>query len=157
MALLSSRVLYLNLVVFVTTRTHLAGIAGVATITTVDFIVTNQWLNLAEVWLFYQGIQVNPSSLTFTLSSTYPGLPAELCNDGNINTICHSLQDPVATLTIQTSAPIPVDEITLVTRQDCCQDRADGATVMAYNGAAMQWQTIVPSYAARWYTFQIGE
>ncbi len=47
------------------------------------------------------GVQLPSSSLAFELNSVASPLVAAACNDGNLSTICHSLDD--ATLTIHYS------------------------------------------------------
>ena len=121
------------------------------------------------MWLFSQGSQVSPSSLTFTLSSTGnwctsqgltggPGpCSASFCNDGLFSTMCHSGCTGVNTLTIQTSGPTKVDAIVIQNRQDGYQQRLNGATVAAYLYNNSLWSSTVPSNPALSYTFQIGE
>ena len=89
-------------------------------ITSIVITTVNQCLDLAEVWLYSQGTQVQPSSLSFSLSSigNYcgpTGIPDEgshpcsagYCNDGDVNTICHGGCTSADALTIQASERIP--------------------------------------------------
>ena len=133
--------------------------------------VTNNWLNLAEVWLYNKGARISPTSLTFILSSTMSGCDASgnpststypcsasYCNDGLLNTICHSGTNVgSSTLTIQSRGMIAVDQILIRNRQDCCQDRFNTAMLIAYGNVTAIWSTVVPITSSLSYEFSIGK
>ena len=129
--------------------------------------VPNDYLNLAEVQLFNRGRQISRDELTFSMDSEFISeeYPASNCNDGIIpasasdpRNICHTdTSSGPSTLTIQTNNGVTaVDQIKIWNRVDCCQYRINGATVAAYACGALVWSTIVPSTAARMYSFLIG-
>lgn len=148
--------------------TGLLFISGIPTkyITSVVILaVSNNILNLAEVTLISQGTEISRSSLEFTLSSTWPDCSwhqqsgpctASHCNDGLVSTICASL-DGGAKLSIQLSVPTPVDQIVIYNRDDCCQDRVNGATVATYLNGAVQWSATIPYTSALSYVFNTGK
>ena len=140
-------------------------------ITSVVITASNGYLNLGDVQLYTRGSQVSPSELTFTLSSTKDscdstgigegGLPcyaecAGCCNDGDINTVCHGGSWDGDSLTIQLSQPTEVDTIVIYNRQDCCQERLDGASVVAALNDVAIWSATVPSTSSLFYSFRIG-
>ena len=87
-------------------------------------------IGLAEVQLFNNDIQLSTDSLTFTLSSTggYCNCPASSCNDGSLDTDCHSLQndDRDPTLTIVSTAAF--DKVVVYNRKGN-RERIEGATI----------------------------
>ena len=140
---------------------------GIGSITSVVVTVDEQCLNLAEVWLFSQGNQVNPTSLNFNMSSTGSWCTTEglvggsrpcsagFCNDGLFSTICHSGCTGVNNLVVRLSEPTQVDEIVIQNRQDALQQRLGGATVAGYLYNAVLWSTAIPPTSALSYTIEI--
>ena len=143
-------------------------IAG-TTITSLSITTNGQSLNLAEVWLYWRGTQISPSSLFFSLSSqgyycSSNGIQnrgtqacrASFCNDGNVSTICHGSGGYNSSiLTIRTGQPTLVDQFVIINRQDCCQSRINGASVVAFYYGVPVWQFMVPTTSS--YVFQFGE
>ena len=112
-------------------------------------------VNLAEVQLFSKGIQIPPSQLTFTLSSTLPGNPVSNCNDGVSSNFCHTnVGDNSPTLTIY--SPYAIDQIVVTNRPDCCQFRIAAATISVSQPGAQLWQsTFIGTQNV--YAFNIGK
>lgn len=86
----------------------------------------DKYINLREVKLFNNNVQLDPSSLTVTLSGTYPGYPASNCNDADLSTICNS-DGPDPNLTIVASAVF--DKVVVYNRVGAGDDRIEGATI----------------------------
>eukprot|EP01036_Dinobryon_divergens_P026553 gene26553-35221_t len=75
-----------------------------------QLVQPERYINFAEVQLFRANTQISPSLLNFTFSSTYPGYPAWLCNNGILNDICNSgAGDTNPTLVIR--SPIAFDTV----------------------------------------------
>ena len=139
-------------------------------ITTIAITASNQCLNLGDVQLYYQGIQISTSILTFNLSFTgnwcssagialgTQSLPcyASFCNDGNLSTICHGGCSAADRLRIQLSQPTLVDQVVIYNRLDSGQSRLNGASVVAADDAGTVWSTTIPSTSANSYSFKIG-
>ena len=101
-------------------HSYVSGLTSIGiTVTSIVITYANQCLDLAEVWLYSQGTQVQSSSLSFSLSSIgyfcgSTGIPSggslaclpSYCNDGDLNTICHGGCTAADTLTIQASGPM---------------------------------------------------
>ena len=107
--------------------------------------------NLAEVQLFYGGVQLSPASLSFTLSSAFA--PASNCNNGILTDYCHSgSTDTNPTLTITGSGI--VDTITVYNRADYGQERiVNGLISFAYSGVPYWTGGFTSTLAS--YTFNI--
>ena len=94
--------------------------------------------NLAEVKLFYQGVQLPPASLSFVFSSTYTIYSASNCNDGDLTDVCHTgTNDLNPTLTITGTGS--VDSVVVYNRADCCQYRILGAVITVANAGVPDW------------------
>jgi hypothetical protein len=108
-------------------------------------------INLAEVQLFNNNVQIPRESLQFTLSSTYnEDTRASMCNDGNLNTLCHSgTSNP--SLTIVSAAAF--DRV-VVYNWNQFPHRIQGSTITATVDGQSQ-ATIFPS-AASVYTFLLS-
>ena len=112
-------------------------------------------INLAEVKLFYQGKQLPPASLTFTLSSTYQGYQASNCNDGIMNNMCVSSadgSDKRPTLTISGNGL--VDTVVVTNRGDSNLDRIKGAVITVTQLNTPVWTSSFVS-AQPTYTFNV--
>eukprot|EP00600_Ochromonadales_sp_CCMP1393_P002078 CAMPEP_0174980512 /NCGR_PEP_ID=MMETSP0004_2-20121128/15391_1 /TAXON_ID=420556 /ORGANISM="Ochromonas sp., Strain CCMP1393" /LENGTH=339 /DNA_ID=CAMNT_0016232185 /DNA_START=1230 /DNA_END=2246 /DNA_ORIENTATION=- len=90
-------------------------------------------LNLGEVQLYSHGVQVSPQA--YALSSTFPPNTANLCFDGNANTMCHSVDDDGDSLDI--SVLREITQVVVTNRVDAEQDRIVGATIMFYRNEVL--------------------
>ena len=89
-------------------------------------------------------MQIPSSQLNYELSSVFGGTayPASDCNDANLYDFCHTCDCGTdgdgAKLTI--TSPIPVDQVVVYNRYDCCQYRIVGATITLIQGGVQKWQ-----------------
>ena len=113
-------------------------------------------INLGEVTILNNGVSISRSLLTFGLSSVHAGLTASLCNDGDMNSFCHSdSSDPSPTLTV--TIPGDFDEILVTNRVNCCQIRIVGATIIIKNSAGVEMWNSFFSYETLKYRFLLGK
>ena len=116
----------------------------------------NRYINLAEVQLFKDNVLVDPTSLNFVFSSTYPGSPVGNCNDGSFTDFCASnggTVDANPTLTITSATTF--DSVKVYNRPDAGTDRINGATITAIV-AGVSSSTTFPTPAAAQYTFSLS-
>ncbi len=100
-------------------------------------------LNLQEIDLYNNGQLIDGSKLTFTQCSTnsqyYSYFNAENCNNDQLGSnwmsLCHTYEDTDSTWILVDAGSESFDQIVVTNRQDCCQDRIDGATISVYYGS----------------------
>ena len=115
------------------------------------------FVQLAEVQLFYNNVQLSPSLLTFTLSSTRVenGVThsADKCNNGVLTDLCHTeYGDNTPSLTILSTALF--DTVKVYNRVCCCLDRIQGASITTtVNGYS--FLATFPQSALATYTFSV--
>ena len=119
-----------------------------------QLVQAERYINFAEVQLFRANTQISPSLLNFTFSSTYPGYPAWLCNNGILNDICNSgAGDTNPTLVIR--SPVAFDRVKIYNRNDSCGPRIDNATITLNLIGQAPVSRRFPSVTKSIYTFVI--
>ena len=134
--------------------THSPTPIGSSTIVITD-LTGEKYINLGEVQLFNGATLLDRTALTFTLSSTYPGYPASLSNDGDLTNFCNSgLNDNNPSLTI--ISPTAFDSVKVYNRPDGAgTDRIKGAAIkLTVNGQTST--AYFPSSSSALYTFTVS-
>jgi len=87
--------------------------------------VNQSFLNLAELSALDFSNKNVALNKPVTMSSTLSGYPGRNLVDGNINTFCHT-NNVCPWLYVDLGADIPLKQITVTNRLDCCQTRLTG-------------------------------
>jgi len=96
-------------------------------------------ISMAEVELFNEGIKVPSEQLDFSFSSKSNSLGAELCNDGDLTTICQTqLHDSNPTLII--TSKYPFDQIKIQNSDKSC--KLVGAEIGATQDGGNIWKRL---------------
>lgn len=105
-----------------------------------------EWLNLAEVQLFTtSGMMVPRTSLAFSLSTTYPGAPAEYCNDGMLaDPLCHGYNDRLPSLSITYPCGVDLGSVTVYNRGGGLGIRTTFYLIQQIDLGQVKWQRSFP-------------
>ena len=112
-------------------------------------------INLAELQVFSNGQQWPNTLLSANASSIYSSdtLPANVI-DGDLTTFYNSGDNDAAPTLTVTAIVSTVDSIIVYNRQDCCQDRMNGATITVTAGP---WQLLNTTFegVSSYYAFEV--
>eukprot|EP01033_Poteriospumella_lacustris_P002149 gene2149-1569_t len=101
--------------------------------------------NIAEIYLYGDSdTTTRLSPYLLDGSGSYESFYYSNCFDGDTSTFCHSVVNICPTY-LDMYVTEPVTSITIINRQDCCQDRMVGMQVLYYSIAATGDQTLLYS------------